>query len=137
MSYYVPLQCWGGRFQKCIFSVKFFEKTSIFLGENPFLVNCEHVMKFLANVHKVHFGEPYKAPFKRLIWSLSINRKKKHSSIGTLDLICHLKQLCLFIPIVQCKLQHYLKQPINLYTVLGDYRTDPNSRRSWIVAASE
>ena len=52
-------------------------------------------MTFLANVHKNTFGEPYKAPFKRLIWSLSINRKKKQSSIGTLDLICHLKQLCM------------------------------------------
>ena len=77
------------------FSVKFFEKTSFFWGKNPFLVNCEPVMTFLANVHKVTFGEPYKAPFKRLIWSLSIDRKKKHSSIGTLDLICHLKQLCI------------------------------------------
>ena len=58
------------------YSVKFFEKTSFFGGGNPFLVNCEPVMTFLANVHKDTFGEPYKAPFKRLIWSLSIDRKK-------------------------------------------------------------
>ena len=75
------------------FSVNFFEKTSFFWKENPFLVNCEPVVTFLANVHKKYFGEPYKAPFKSLIWSLSIDRKKQ-SSIGTLDLIRHLKQLC-------------------------------------------
>ena len=62
MSYYVPLQCWGGRFQKCIFFCEIFWKNINFLGGKS-------VFGQLRTCHEI-FGKSLQKSFSYEIRSL-------------------------------------------------------------------